>query len=133
MDRRRVRQGRDQALVGVRTSSPFHWSNIEATGSSPRLTLKINGRTEALPATGNYPNDGDIRKVIFAGFGITAPELDYDDYARIDAHGKIVLVFNHEPQEDDAKSIFNGKATPAMPTPAQKCSMPRATVRSRCW
>jgi hypothetical protein len=74
------------------------------------LTLKINGKTEKFDATGNYPNDGDYSgKVVFAGFGITAPELDYDDYAGIDARGKVVLVFNHEPQEDDAKSIFNGK------------------------
>ena len=45
---------------------------------------------------------------VFAGFGITAPELGYDDYATIDAHGKIVLIFDHEPQEDDPRSIFNG-------------------------
>jgi hypothetical protein len=74
------------------------------------LTLKINGKSETAQATGNYPNDGTYSgKIDFAGFGITAPELDYDDYAGIDARGKIVLVFNHEPQEDDAKSIFNGK------------------------
>jgi PA domain len=61
-------------------------------------------------ATGNYPNDGVVKgKVVFAGFGITAPELKYDDYADVDVHGKVVLVFNHEPQEDDASSIFNGK------------------------
>jgi len=28
--------------------------------------------------------------VVFVGFGVTAPELQYDDYARIDVHGKIV-------------------------------------------
>src|SRR5271155_5324994 len=57
------------------------------------LTLKINGQSETLPATGNYPNDGNYSgKVVFAGFGITAPELDYDDYAGIDAKGKGVLV-----------------------------------------
>ena len=61
-------------------------------------------------ATGNYPNDGVYKgSVVFAGFGITAPELHYDDYAGIDARGKVVLVFNHEPQEDDENSIFNGK------------------------
>ena len=74
------------------------------------LLLKVNGKSETLQATGSYPNDGNYSgKIIFAGFGITAPELNYDDYAGIDARGKIVLVFNHEPQEDDAKSIFNGK------------------------
>ncbi|WP_321470761.1 M28 family peptidase [uncultured Paludibaculum sp.] len=46
--------------------------------------------------------------VVFAGFGITAPEYQYDDYAHIDAAGKAVLIFDHEPREDDARSPFNG-------------------------
>jgi len=58
---------------------------------------------------GGYRQDIDLTaEVAFAGFGITAPELGYDDYAGIDAHGKIVLVFDHEPQENDANSVFNG-------------------------
>ncbi|HWZ30145.1 MAG TPA: M28 family peptidase [Bryobacteraceae bacterium] len=77
------------------------------------LKLRMHGAEQtfhAPDATGNYPNDGVYKgRVVFAGFGITAPELRYDDYAGIDARGKIVLVFNHEPQEDDASSIFNGK------------------------
>lgn len=77
------------------------------------LKVRVHGTEEtfhAPEATGNYPNDGVYRgHVVFAGFGITAPELHYDDYSTIDARGKIVLVFNHEPQEDDETSIFNGK------------------------
>jgi hypothetical protein len=46
--------------------------------------------------------------VVFAGFGITAPEHGYDDYAGLDVTGKAVLVFDHEPQENDPKSIFHG-------------------------
>jgi hypothetical protein len=58
---------------------------------------------------GGYRQDVDLTaEVVFAGFGITAPELGYDDYAPVDAHGKIVLLFDHEPQENDAASIFNG-------------------------
>jgi len=58
---------------------------------------------------GGYRQDVDITAdVVFAGFGISAPELGYDDYAGLDAQGKIVLVFDHEPQEADANSIFNG-------------------------
>src|SRR6185295_3576727 len=58
---------------------------------------------------GGYRQDVDLSaQVIFAGFGISAPELGYDDYAGLDAQGKIVLVFDHEPQEADANSIFNG-------------------------
>jgi hypothetical protein len=45
---------------------------------------------------------------VFAGFGITALELGYDDYAGVDARGKIALIFDHEPQENDPKSRFNG-------------------------
>ena len=47
--------------------------------------------------------------LVFAGFGITAPELNYDDYAALDVRGKIVLVFEHEPQEDSGNSPFGGK------------------------
>ena len=60
-------------------------------------------------AFGSFKRDVDVSaEVVFAGFGITAPELGYDDYKEIDVHGKIVLVFDHEPQETDAASIFNG-------------------------
>lgn len=47
-------------------------------------------------------------RVVFAGYGITAPEYDYDDYAGLDVRGKIVLIFDHEPQENDPRSVFNG-------------------------
>lgn len=46
--------------------------------------------------------------VVFVGYGITAPEYHYDDYAGIDVDGKAVVVFRHEPQELDPKSVFNG-------------------------
>jgi hypothetical protein len=46
--------------------------------------------------------------VVFVGYGITAPEYAYDDYAGIDVAGKIVLAFDHEPQETDPHSVFNG-------------------------
>jgi hypothetical protein len=47
--------------------------------------------------------------LIFAGYGITAPEYHYDDYEGIDPKDKIVVVFEHEPQENDANSVFLGK------------------------
>ena len=60
-------------------------------------------------AYGAYRADVDVTApVVFAGYGITAPELHYDDYQGIDVHGKIVLLFDHEPQETDPSSIFNG-------------------------
>ncbi len=47
--------------------------------------------------------------VVFAGYGITAPEYRYDDYAGLDVHNKFVLILRHEPQEFDEKSVFAGK------------------------
>ena len=42
---------------------------------------------------GSTSGSGEISaEVVYAGFGITAPELNYDDYKGIDVKGKIVLV-----------------------------------------
>lgn len=58
----------------------------------------------------NLSSAGDVSgNVVFAGFGITAPEYDYDDYAGLDVKGKIVILLRHEPQEFDDKSVFEGK------------------------
>jgi hypothetical protein len=58
---------------------------------------------------GGFRDDVDITApLVFAGYGITAAGLSYDDYRGIDARGKIVLVFEHEPQENDPHSRFNG-------------------------
>lgn len=46
--------------------------------------------------------------VVFAGYGITAPGYDYDDYAGLDARGRIVLVLTNEPGELDSTSRFDG-------------------------
>lgn len=47
--------------------------------------------------------------LVFAGYGISAPEYDYDDFAGIDIAGKVVLVLTHEPQESDPESRFLGR------------------------
>ena len=77
-----------------------------------RLIINREGKKQTLhfpDAYGNFPNDVTLAgPVVFAGYGITAPELHYDDYAGLDVRGKVVLVFDHEPQEDDPNSIFNG-------------------------
>jgi len=46
-------------------------------------------------------------EVVFVGYGITAPEQAWDDYAGLDVHGKIVLVMNNDPEQDP--SLFGGK------------------------
>ncbi len=45
-------------------------------------------------------------KLVFVGYGITAKEYGYDDYAGVDAKGKVVLVLRYEPPPKDDKSPF---------------------------
>lgn len=81
-----------------------------ADAKSHQLFLTRGGATRPLAEfAGGFYRDVDIKApVVFAGYGITASEYSYDDYAGLDAAGKIVLLFDHEPQEDDAASVFNG-------------------------
>jgi hypothetical protein len=51
--------------------------------------------------------DGEVEgDVVFVGYGITAPDLSYDDYAGIEARGKIVLAMTGEPRAEDPASPF---------------------------
>ena len=45
-------------------------------------------------------------ELVFAGYGVTAKEYGYDDYADIDVKGKIVLVLRYEPAPKNAGSPF---------------------------
>ena len=51
-------------------------------------------------------------ELFFAGFGITTPphpDLGYDDYGDWDVRGRVVVAFEHEPQERFGSSPFHGK------------------------
>lgn len=61
--------------------------------------LNVSGTTEA---------SGDV---VFAGFGIVEPRVDWDDYGAADVRGKIVLVLEREPGVDDYESPFDGVVT----------------------
>ena len=52
-------------------------------------------------------SDGEEEaEVVFVGYGITAPDLNYDDYAGVDVRGKIVLAMTREPRSQDPASPF---------------------------
>jgi len=82
-------------------------------GKGARLRFQQAGTIQELgfgiDFSANIPRQVSVKApLVFAGYGITAPEYAYDDYAGLDVHGKIVLIFDHEPQEADARSVFNG-------------------------
>ncbi|SFG04819.1 M28 family peptidase [Pontibacter chinhatensis] len=50
-----------------------------------------------------FPNAGQEQvtveaPLVFAGFGISAPDMNYDDYANLDAKGKIVVIMRGTPE-----------------------------------
>jgi hypothetical protein len=99
-------------LVGDSYLQPVPLIEFTPDRSLTTLTLIHNGGRESFhapDASSSFAHEVTVSgPIVFAGYGITAPELNYDDYAGIDAKGKIVLIFNHEPQETDAASVFNG-------------------------
>lgn len=46
--------------------------------------------------------------IVFVGYGATAPEYDWDDYAGVDVKGKVILCIVGDPPSDDAK-FFAGR------------------------
>ena len=57
----------------------------------------------------NFSGSGRVRgSIVFAGFGIVAPEQFHDDLRGDEIAGKIVLVVDHEPGERDPESPFDG-------------------------
>lgn len=75
-----------------------------AEGKDPALTeRKLVPEKEFLPLL--FSDSGDrTAEIVFAGWGISAPELDYDDYGSIDVRNKFVLCFRGTP--DDARKEF---------------------------
>lgn len=68
-------------------------------------TFKYGIDFQPCSASGTGYIDGPV---IFAGYGVTAPELKYDDYEAVLVKGKIVLIFDHSPQENNASSPLAG-------------------------
>lgn len=70
---------------------------IHATSGSPSLSHKdFHVGQDFIPWS--FSSNGSLQaRVVFAGYGITAPELSYDDYSGLDVQGAIVLVLGSEP------------------------------------
>ncbi len=74
---------------------------------------KFAYRSDAIVATFKAQPQTAIRDadLVFAGYGVVAPEYRWNDYAGLDVTGKIVVVLVNDPGwgNDDA-SLFKGKA-----------------------
>src|SRR5579872_4464760 len=89
---------------------PLEKAVTDASASS--LVLTINGKEQKLGNAKDYvlntwfansaKKDGKAESdvsapVVFVGFGVTAPDQKYDDYAGVDVKGKIVLMIYGAP------------------------------------
>ncbi|MGH9553283.1 MAG: hypothetical protein ACRD3W_28135, partial [Terriglobales bacterium] len=84
-----------------------HFRKIELLPDKSSLTLKHGGTTRTLVLEKDYVMGGDPLSsdakvegpVVFVGFGVSAPEFGYDDYAGIDVRGKIVAALYGAPSK----------------------------------
>ncbi len=71
---------------------------ISVTTSKGPTPLSLVAREDYLMAGDPSSTEATVEApVVFAGFGITAPELDHDDYAGSDVKGKIVAILSNAP------------------------------------
>jgi Zn-dependent M28 family amino/carboxypeptidase len=48
--------------------------------------------------------------LVFAGYGVTAPERGWDDFKDVDVRGKVIVVLINDPDFDGGEGQFGGKA-----------------------
>ena len=105
-----------------------------------RNSLTISSDSGAVPltlGTSYFPMAADVASddkapptelnlpLVFAGYGVSVPRLSYDDYADVDVRDKAVLIFSHEPQEQDPGSRLNGTRPVAQTTLQAKAAAAR--------
>jgi Zn-dependent M28 family amino/carboxypeptidase len=93
-------------MVGVFTLPESTFTLVPSVGDSMKLKLLddyvVSNQTQQTDST----LDSDI---VYVGYGIEAPEYNWDDYKGTDVRGKILLMLVNEPPSDDPK-FFKGKA-----------------------
>jgi Zn-dependent M28 family amino/carboxypeptidase len=90
-------------LVGITASMPKTW-----TFRRGKAALSLAWWDQYIAASGAQSERASVRnaEVVFVGYGISAPELGWDDFKGVDVRGKILLMMNNDPDWDPA--IFAG-------------------------
>ena len=94
-------------LYAVRTVSDKTIFQFVPKGGEP-LTLKYGADFVTNNQTGTATADIDA-PIVFVGYGIRAPEYDWDDYKGVDVRGKVALVIVNEPPSQ-VQGFFKGSA-----------------------
>ena len=82
---------------------------IRFTGTGSQCAIDAAGETVLW--TRNPGSRVDLRNipVVFAGYGISAPDRGWDDFAGADLAGKLVIVFTNDPDWARDEGPFGGK------------------------
>ncbi len=103
--------------LGLAPAIPGYYQdyNLMTVTLGPTNAFEVNGTPVAHGAgyvTQRFSATAEASgPVVFAGFGITARDMGYDDYASDIVKGAFVLVVDHEPGERDPASRFDGVVT----------------------
>ncbi len=106
-------------------SVPLHGQTIlpstMLTLSSPGNGMHLKyGRDFLLIRTGELSLLTRPTPMVFAGYGINAPEYEYNDYRNINAAGKVVVVLEGEPFSPADSSYFAGTLPSVYSSPESK-------------
>ncbi|MGB0579301.1 MAG: M28 family peptidase [Limisphaerales bacterium] len=99
---------------------PFKIAMNPELGRKCRMVVRVKADRQILKVGEDFLpmdniNEGDaFGKVVFAGYGITAPEVDYDDYLGINVTNRIALILRRSPDSsrDDSKFKNGSRGTP---------------------
>jgi Zn-dependent M28 family amino/carboxypeptidase len=83
-------------------------SSFSIVNNQGQLVLDFEPEKHFVGSTRYHDIIDTTAKIVFAGYGITAEEYNYDDYANLDVEGKIVLLYQGEPESDDS-TFFKGE------------------------
>ena len=72
---------------------------------------KFNFRTDTIVFSPQGKPQIEVKDsdIVYAGYGVVAPEYQWNDYSGLDVKGKTVIVLASDPGHDDA-ALFKGKA-----------------------
>jgi len=92
-------------MVGITPQAATTLALVAAKGGAD---LKPLDQYVAYDQT-QQPQSDVNAEIVYVGYGIEAPEYDWDDYKGTDVKGKVLLMLVNEPSSNDAK-FFKGKA-----------------------
>ena len=93
-------------LVGITPGDDTRFKLVPAQGKP--VDLKPLDEYVAYDQTQQAESKIDA-EIVYVGYGIEAPEYNWDDYKGVDVKGKVLLMLVNEPPSDDPK-FFTGKA-----------------------